>query len=423
MHCQDRVSKEQRQKLFSEFWKIENHSRKWDFIGRHVTVMKKKVETTNWESRRSYSHNYCLRFDNTEIKVCKKMFLDTFDISDTWIQTTSKKMGTTGYISADKRGKHENHHRMNENVRNSVIEHINMFPRVPSHYVRKESKREYLEERLSIRKMHMMYKTWMTNNEKTEIASERQYRQLFNTEFNISFHKTKKDRCDLCESWENANSDEKIILKEKYESHILNKQLIRQQKDLDKKEAQTDKLLCVSCFDLQKVLNVPRGETSAFYYKRALSVFNFTIFDIGNTKDYCYLWTEETAKKGANEIGSCLLEFIKHKSVEGIKEFRFYSDNCSGQNRNRFIFAMLLYAAVKFKIRISHSFLEVGHTQNEGDSMHALIENKSKGVTIYRPQDWYNLIQTAREGPKKYVVTEMSNEMILDFKILIEGHN
>lgn len=74
----------------------------------------------------------------------------------------------------------------------------------------------------------------------------------------------------------------------------------------------------MSCFDLQKTLNVPRGETSAFYYKRALSVFNFTIFDIRNTKGYCYLWTEETAKKGANEIGSCLLQFIKHKSAEGV---------------------------------------------------------------------------------------------------------
>lgn len=80
--------------------------------------------------------------------------------------------------------------------------------------------------------MYVMYKEWVTNNEETEIASERQYRQLFNTEFNISFHKTKKDKCDSCKSWENANSDEKIILKEKYESHILNKQLIRQQKDL-----------------------------------------------------------------------------------------------------------------------------------------------------------------------------------------------
>lgn len=87
---------------------------------------------------------------------------------------------------------------------------------------------------------------------------------------------------------------------------------------------------------------------------------------------------------GSNEIATCLLKFMKHKKENGVKSFCFYSDNCGGQNRNRFIFAMWEYAAFKLKIKITHTFLEKGHTQNEGDSVHACIERAQKGK-IYIP--------------------------------------
>ncbi|KAF0749109.1 Uncharacterized protein FWK35_00014246 [Aphis craccivora] len=58
---------------------------------------------------------------------------------------------------------------------------------------------------------------------------------------------------------------------------------------------------------------------------------------------------------------------------KGVKEFCFYSDNCGE------------YAAFTLKIKITHRFLEKGHTKNEGDSMHACIKNAQKGKTIYVP--------------------------------------
>jgi hypothetical protein len=38
------------------------------------------------------------------------------------------------------------------------------------------------------------------------------------------------------------------------------------------------------------------------------------------------------------------------------------------------------YAAFTLKVKIIDRFLEKGHTQNEGDSMHACIENAQKGT-------------------------------------------
>lgn len=88
------------------------------------------------------------------------------------------------------------------------------------------------------------------------------------------------------------------------------------------------------------------------------------------------MW-DEIGKRGSNEISTCILIFIKIME-SGIKQFSFYSDNCTGQNRNIFIYSMWEYAAYTMKVNTVHTFLEKGHTQNEGGSMHATIECTKK---------------------------------------------
>lgn len=67
----------------------------------------------------------------------------------------------------------------------------------------------------------------------------------------------------------------------------------------------------LAVFDFEKVLHCPHGNVSIFYYKRKLSSFNFTVFDIGKRKALCYMWDKSVAKRGANEVSSCLLDFIQ----------------------------------------------------------------------------------------------------------------
>jgi len=213
----------------------------------------------------------------------------------------------------------------------------------------------------------------------------RQYTDIFNEHFNLSFFKPKKDLCDVCEKFKLATSEEKVLLKTSNEELLKNKSIARDKKNIDKTRAINDPEVCVAVFDLQKVLITPKSEVSSFYYKRKLATYNFTVYDIGKKIAYCYTWNEREAKRGSSEIATCLLKFMKHKKENGVKDFSFYSDNCGGQNRNRFIFAMWEYAAVKLKVKITHTFLEKGHTQNEGDSVHACIENAQKGKVICIP--------------------------------------
>lgn len=61
----------------------------------------------------------------------------------------------------------------------------------------------------------------------TLAAHYEMYAKIFNTEFNISFFISKKDRCELCVSYENADDSSKEKLNEKYTTHL---ELIRTQR-------------------------------------------------------------------------------------------------------------------------------------------------------------------------------------------------
>ena len=207
-----------------------------------------------------------------------------------------------------------------------------------------------------------------------------------------------------------------------YQNHIRNKDLVQQQKENDKTEAinSTNSELAVCCFDLEEVLISPHSFESCLYYKRRLSTFNFTVYDLGTRDGHCFVWNEAMASRGACEISSCLLSYLQELSERGKKKVIMYSDNCTGQNKNRYIITMLWYALQKFGMQsITHKFLEKGHTFSEGDSMHSAVEGASKYSRIYTTPQWAATIRAARPG-KPYVVHELDVQDFYDFKALSE---
>jgi hypothetical protein len=98
----------------------------------------------------------------------------------------------------------------------------------------------------------------------------------------------------------------------------------------------------------------------------------------------------------------------------GAKEIQLFSDNCAGQNRNSYVFGAYAFFGRKYVVTITPTFLEVGHTQHEADSVHALNELKKKNVEIYVPSQWYTLTSTAKVTGNPYVVKEVSQSEIYD---------
>jgi len=89
----------------------------------------------------------------------------------------------------------------------------------------------------------------------------------------------------------------------------------------------------------------------------------------------------------------------------------FFSDSCSGQNRNQFVCALLLYAVTVLPIDvIDHKFLVPGHTMTECDSMHSSIEYTHKHLALYTVNDWVNVIKSAcRHNPYQVEVMKFTD--------------
>lgn len=91
---------------------------------------------------------------------------------------------------------------------------------------------------------------------------------------------------------------------------------------------------------------------------------------------------------------------------------------------------MYLYAVDKFQINsITHKYLIRGHTQNEGDTVHSIIEKSmkrsKKSGPIYVPDQLVTIIRNSKKTGKPFVVKELTFNNFIDLKSLTDeiGYN
>lgn len=199
--CPETLTAEIRKQIFNDFWALGDHCSQMQFVSRCVErVAKKQVLLAKIDStRRHCTYKYHFVIGRDKKQICKKMFLNTLDITDKWITTIYKKSDMQEshcFVLDDRRGRHENRpNKISEDIKQTVRLHISQIPLVSSHYVRARSEKKYFEATLTFPKLYKLYRDWLQENhyESTLKATERQYRDIFYNEFNIDFFKPKKD--------------------------------------------------------------------------------------------------------------------------------------------------------------------------------------------------------------------------------------
>lgn len=409
------VDETQRQLIYSKFRSLLSVDDQRQFIGNHVTRHPKNRTTGNrTNSRRLYTSHYTLPVGAEKIKVCRDFFMATLNITDAQTRTPLNFMNED-IIIKDKRGKHIPHNKLSVAEETFIRNHILSFPAVESHYTRKSSSTKYLVP--SLRNMSALYELYKEKcaSEGRKYASLQKYCAIFK-EYKLSFFKPKKDQCKKCVAFQNMTQDEKLKNQESHNEHLSRRTLARESRNDDKEKCLEDPSILSFNFDLQAVLNTPKGPAGQIFYLRKYAVYNLTIYNLGSKEAICYLWSESNGNRGANEIASCIYDYVMSKS--GVKEVRMMSDSCGGQQKN-FIFSTMCLELVKrhptLEI-INHKYFETGHTEMECDSIHSKIERCAKFIPVYVPDGWSQVIRTARKNPAPFIVRSMNVNDFFNFK-------
>ena len=106
--CFKKVSQEQRQKLFSGFWKTSDFDLQNAYISGCVKVVsvKRRYTENPSDSRRNASRLYFVQTGGISTKVCKEAFLKIHAITNSCLDRALKAVGKhNGFPHQDQRGK------------------------------------------------------------------------------------------------------------------------------------------------------------------------------------------------------------------------------------------------------------------------------------------------------------------------------
>ncbi|KAL4708255.1 hypothetical protein ACJJTC_002338 [Scirpophaga incertulas] len=428
MKCGDRILHDVREYIFKQYWNLGSYDERAKYVARFITLKNKKSAKTGAKRKRENTMYYKLIYFADEYKICKGCLLKTLGETSRFLQTICEKLKKYGHVTKSLRGRAASYKKISHARLQIVEDHIKKFPAYQSHYSRSKTSKKYLSPGLTLETMYRLYAI-----ENDDPVSKTVYNKVFK-DLNLSFKKPRIDTCNKCNLLQNklkylTDNDEVQAVQQQLNQHQEDYESAYNEKRLDKMIAKSNSETCVIAFDLQQCLPTPMLSTQSAFYKRQLWVFNLTIHDFETDNAYCYMWPESSGGRGANQIASCLYDFIivrlplLHPTS---KHLIMYSDSCSGQNKNSIVTTALMIA-LKDSAQLStinHKFLIPGHTHMEVDSDHALIEKAKKrtSMNIHHPRDWCQLVRTASNRTNKFSVIEMDSNDFYDFAKFIKQH-
>lgn len=355
---------------------------------------------------------YFLNIDRKRIQVCKQFFKSTLGLHDSmirsWVTNNCDGM-IPAKVKINARRKVDRPLStkllISEEKKDLLTKFFSDLPKMPSHYCRKRTDKQYLEPNFqSLAQLHRYYQIfcneWNCNrnesNDDTSKRNERNYTSLsygfFCERFKdlkLSLYQPKKDCCDTCVGKEHGH-----ITAEEYNEHISQKNRARLEKDKDKQKAIAGEAH-VFVWDVQAVKLAPSNNASALYYKTKLKVHNFSIFNLCSTDCMNNWWHEGEGGMDSSIFTTCAIDYFIANCNDNLPII-VWSDGCGYQNRNQILSNALLDYAVRYKKTVQQKFLVKGHTQMEVDNVHALIENKLKKRNIDLPSDYIKATEEAR---------------------------
>ena len=204
--CITRITEDDRQHNFDDFWSLGDVVKQRKFIYMHITSAEPKRRRSE-NSIRSMTHNFFLDAKDDsgsykQVQCCKKMFRNTLVISTQVIQGVVRKYAIEGFV--DTRGKFQR--KLTEGQK-FAVEHVKKFPFF------------YIEQSMTKVQCYQMYID-ECQEKGVEPVKEGNYRVIFDKQNQGSFLKTEKVNCEACHRFYRSSDEQREKLQAEHEIHI-----------------------------------------------------------------------------------------------------------------------------------------------------------------------------------------------------------
>jgi len=361
--------------------------------------------------------------ENNMLKVCANVFCSITAVSRRRLNILNKTFLSNHSSPVEKRGGHRINP-VHDEISESIKKHILEFKSRKSHHTRRDSGKSYLHPELSIKYLWTHWQRKRLQNCKPT-ASLSKYQHIFTTKFNLSFGHPRQDTCTFC-------SEQKIKISAETDNqvkHELELELLIHKKKAKRffellKETEPGSINC--SFDMMQTQPIPKLSVTDVFYSRQVWIYNltFVISDSNQDKENCilYTWNESDSGRGPNEVCSALIDFLdllenRIKANETQQTtLNLFSDSCSGQNKNQYTMATLLYyinCKASILTKINHIFPVRGHSYMPPDRVFGRIEQVlRKKENIVSPNQYIEIFKnfcTVKEYNKDYKVYDFKN--------------
>lgn len=354
-----------------------------------------------------------------EVPVCKKAFLSLHDITPARLRRLQSSLCEDLKSPLDRRGQHENRpNAVPQEVENLIKLHIRSFKPRQSHYsLRQNPNRYYLDETLNVRRMYKMFL-----EEYRLHVSYKVYWSIFHGKFNIKFGLPRTDTCSICDSLRQKeaaeeNEDLKRSLTTEKEIHLRKAAAFYDLKKSWTAKAKDGQAMVV-CFDFMQNLPLPHIRDNLAFRCRQLWYYVFGIHNLADNRASMYVYTEDIAKKGQNEVTSMLFDYFARVLDITSPNLVIFSDGCPGQNKNYVMvhFLYILVHCLKLFESVTYIFPMRGHSFLPNDQDFSIISKRKNVETAEVPEHWHNIIKTCREKPSPFELREMQQRDFFNFK-------
>ncbi|KAJ8876802.1 hypothetical protein PR048_021249 [Dryococelus australis] len=315
------------------------------FIAKQSIVVNPKYRRVTSTHKTPRGLNDGCYFDvyGKKLRVCKRYFMDTLDVGDKMIRNVIKNLDDV-FVEPLKRGNHFNHKTLDPAITERIVKHINCIPRVESHYLRQQISRQYINSSKTIADLHRDYVTYYRNHN-VQLGNHKAYRNIFVTRFNLGSFVPKKRPVFFLRIPVITKTCRKVTTNTRKNVSSAGRQNKWTQIDLKKWSALQPALACkLSCLHQAETFrnsttNVGSRHTTSLYSTRVLALA-IASFD-----------TRAKLNVALIKLVPAYMPFCREIPIV------LYSDNCSGQNINKFVVSLYTFAVISYDIlSISRDF-------------------------------------------------------------------